>query len=314
MQFFRHLAVAAIIIATTSLSLAQTYPTKPIRFLANLPGGAPEAIQRAVLDKVRENTGATLLFEQRPGSSGSVGLQAVKSAAPDGHTFALVFTSSVALNPLINKELGIDTIRDFVPVTNMFAMGVVLAVRDDFPAKDIRDLVATAKAKPESVRLGFIGAGNKVWIAQLEEATGAKFLTAQYKSTAELVQATLGGHIDVHFDTAATVMAQGGKLRLLSFGGPVRSAQFPNVPTIRELYKFDMEAWFGILAPAGSPPEAINWVSREVSRAMKDPKIVQLLTSNGMVSVASAPEEFAKKLHAEIEQNKQILHKYPDIR
>jgi tripartite-type tricarboxylate transporter receptor subunit TctC len=313
MQPFKTLLATAAL-ALSGLATAQNYPTKPIVFLVNLPGAQPEAIERAIFDKVRENTGATLLYEARPGAGGAVGLHAAKAAAADGYVFSLAYASSINLNPLINKELGIDALRDFVPVTNMMALGVVLATREDFPAKDIRDVVAMAKAKPGTVRVGTLGAGNKSWMAMLEEATGAKFLQAPFKSSAEIVGATLGGHLDIHFDTVATVQAQKGKLKPLSFGGTAPSPQFPHLPLIRDLYKFDMLTWFGVLAPAGAPAHAVNWVSREIARAMKDPKVAQLIESNGFTAVGNTPEEFAKALREEIDLNREIVRKYPDIR
>lgn len=306
--------IAATALTVGGLAAAQNYPAKPIVFFVNLPGAAPEAIERAIFDKVRENTGATLVYEAKPGAGGAVGLHTAKAAAADGYNFSLAYASSINLNPLINKELGIDPLKDFVPVTNMMALGVVLAARDDFPAKDIREVVALAKAKPGTVRVGTLGAGNKSWMAMLEEASGAKFLQAPFKSSAEIVGATLGGHLDIHFDTVATVLAQKGKLKPLSFGGPVPSPQFPNAPLIRDLYKFDMLTWFGVLAPAGTPAHAVNWVSREIARAMKDPKITQLIESNGFTVVGNTPEEFGKALRDEITLNRELVRKYPDIR
>lgn len=305
-------AIAAL--ALGAAAMAQNYPSKPVAVWVAAPGGSPEAIQRAIFDKVRENTGGNLVFEAKPGGGGAVALHAIKAAPPDGYTLAVPWASSINLNPLINKELGIDPVKDFVPVTNMISLGVVLATREDFPAKDLRELVAMAKAKPESVRVGIFGAGNKSWIAMLEEQTGVKFLQVPYKSTTELVAATLGGHLDVHFETVGTVLAQKGKLKALSYGGSKPLAQLPGVPLVRDLYKFDMESWFGIVAPAGTPPAAVNWVSREVARAVKDPKIVQLIESNGFVPVGNTPEEFAKALRAEVEQNREIVRKYPDIK
>jgi tripartite-type tricarboxylate transporter receptor subunit TctC len=313
MKLFKtSLAMAALTLSAATL--AQNYPSKPIVFWVAAPGGAPEAIQRAVFDKVRENTGANLVFEAKPGGGGAVALHAIKAAPPDGYTFAVPWASAINLNPLINKELGIDPVKDFVPVTNIISLGVALAAREDFPAKDIRDLVAMAKAKPESVRIGIFGAGNKSWMAMLEEKTGVKFLQVPYKSTTELVAATMGGHLDAHFETVGTVLAQKGNLKALSFGGTTKSPQLPNAPVVRDLYKFDMQSWFGVVAPAGTPPAAINWVQREIAKALKDPKIVQMIESNGFTPVGNTPEEFAKALRDEVAQNGELVRKYPDIK
>ncbi len=308
------ITTSVILASITGAAIAESYPSKPISFLVSLPGGAPEGIQRAIFDKVRENTGATLLFDARPGGGGAVGLNSVKSAAPDGYTYSLTFASSVNLNPLVNKDIGIDPLKDFVPVTQIMSLGVVIAVRDDFAAKDIRDLVTMAKAKPNTVKIGLIGAGNRSWVAMLEERTGAKFLQVPYKSSADMVIATLGGQVDAYFDTVGTMMAQKGKLRALSFGGASPAPQIPGVPLVRDLYKFDMQSWFGILAKSGTPPAAINWVSREIARALKEPKIIQMIESNGLTPVGNTPEEFMKELKTELELNTEVIRKYPEIR
>jgi tripartite-type tricarboxylate transporter receptor subunit TctC len=308
------LALAGACLALSFAAMAQTYPNRPITLLFNAPGGAPEGLQRAIAEKIHENTGAVFVMESRPGGGGAVGLLAAKKAPADGYTFAITYASAINLNPLINKELGFDPVKDFVPVTNLFALGVVLAARGDGPITDIRDLVARAKAKPGTVSVGIFGAGNKSWMAMLEEATGAKFLQVPYKSTSELVQATLGGHIDAHFETVGTVVANGGKLRALSFGGTKASPQLPNVPVVRDLYKFDMLSWFAIVAPTGTPQSAVEWLSREAARAIRDPKVSQLIESSGFIPVGNTPDEFAKALRAELEQNAEIVRKYPDIK
>ena len=308
-----------LLLATTALLVsagaqAQAYPAKPITLMFNAPGGAPEGVQRAIAEKIQQNTGATLVMDSRPGGGGSVGLLAARRAPADGYTFAITYASALNLNPLINKTLGFDPLKDFVPVSNLFTVGVVLAARGDGPIKDIRDLVERAKAKPDTVSVGIFGAGNKSWVAMLEEATGAKFLQVPYKSTSELVQATLGGHLDVHFETVGTVVASGGKLRALSFGGTKAMPLLPGVPVVRDLYKFDMLSWFGILAPSGTPQVAIDWLSREVMKAVRDPKIQQMIESNGFTPLGNSPEEFASSLKAEIDANAGIVARYPDIK
>lgn len=308
------MAIAATALALGGAALAQGYPSKPITFFGLAPGGTPEAIQRAIFDKVNQNTGASLLWQAKVGAGGAVGLQALKAAPADGYTMAITYASALALNPLINPQLGIDPMKDFSYVTNLFSVGVVLAAKDDFPAKDIRDLVAMAKAKPDTVRVGVFGAGNRAWLAMLEERTGTKFLAVPNGNTAQLIALTLGGHIDVHFETPGTVVAQAGKLKALSFGGDAKSPQVPNAPLVRDLYKFDMMSWFGIIAPAGTPQSAIDWVHREVTKAMKDPAIAKLIETNGFAAIGDTPEQFAKLAREETEQNREIVRKYPDIK
>ena len=313
MQIFK-VAIAAAALVLGGAATAQSYPTKPITFFGMAPGGTPEAIQRAIFDKVNQNTGATLLWQAKPGAGGAVGLGALKAAPADGYTMAITWASATTLNTLINPQLNIDPLKDFAYVTNLFSVGVVLAAKDDFPAKDIRDLVAMAKAKPDTVRVGVFGAGNRAWLAMLEERTGTKFLAVPNGNTAQLIALTMGGHIDVHFETPGTVAAQAGKLKALSFGGDAKSPQVPNAPLVRDLYKFDMMSWFGIIAPAGTPQTAIDWVHREVTKAMKDPAVAKLIETNGFAAIGDTPEHFAKLVREETEQNREIVRKYPDIK
>jgi tripartite-type tricarboxylate transporter receptor subunit TctC len=314
MQIVKSATLFAALALAGGSALAQSYPTKNVLFLTGVVGGAPEAFQRAIFEKVKENTGATFILEPRPGGGGAPGLQAVKAAAPDGYTFGVTYASALNLNPLINRDLGIDALRDFVPVTNLMTLGVVIAARDDFAAKDVRELVAAARARPGQLRIGVFGAGNKSWVAMLEEKTGAKFLQVPFKSSTESVTATLGGHIDVHFETVGTLLGQKGKLKALSFGGLAASQQLPGVPVVRDLYQFDMLSWFAVLAPAGTPASAVNWVSRELVRAQKDPKITTMIESTGFTVLGNTPDEFARMLRAEVEANAEIVKKYPDIR
>ena len=306
---------AALIALGAVAAQAQTYPAKQVLFVSSVQGGAPEAIQRAIFEKVKENTGATFVYEGRGGGGGAPALQALKNAAPDGYTLGVTYASAMNLNPLINKDLGIDPLKDFRLITNLMTLGVVIAAREELPAKDIRELVAMAKTKPESVRIGVFGAGNKSWVAMLEERTGTKFLQVPFKSSTESITATLGGHIDAHFETVGTLVGQKGKLKALAYGGLAPSPQLPaTVPLIRNLYQFDTLSWFGVLAPQAAPQAVAAWVGRELVRAVKDPKITGMIESAGFTVLGNTPEEFAAMLRAEVEGNAEIVRKYPDIR
>lgn len=313
MKLFRT-AIALAALALGTQAMAQNYPARSVAVIANVTGGAPGAMERAIFDKVRENTGANLLFEGRPGGNGAPGLQAVKNATPDGYTFGITYASAINLNPLINKDLNIDPLKDFIPVTIMWASPTVIMAREDFPAKDLRDVVAMAKAKPESVKFGTFGAGNKAIVAALSDRTGAKFLEVPFKSSSESVTSVLGGHVDVCFETVGTILGQKGKLKALSFGGSPASPLLPGVPTTREMFNMDMGSWFAIIAPAGTPPAAVAWMHREITRALKDPKLAKQIEGFGFVPLGNTPEEFAKQLRAEVVENGDIVKKFPDLR
>ncbi len=181
-------------------------------------------------------------------------------------------------------------------------------------AKTLRDAVAMARAKPESVRIGVFGAGNKSLVAMLEDRTGAKFLQVPFKSSTETVTSLLGNHIDIAFETVGTLLGQKGKLKALSYGDVKPSPLLPGVPTVPEMYKFSMVSWFGVIGPAGTPPNVVSFMAREIPRALKDPKIAQLVESNGFSLLANTPDEFVKMVRAEVEANADIVRKFPDIK
>lgn len=293
---------------------AQTYPSKNITFIDNVTGGQQEAVKRAILSKVKDNTGVTVIFEARTGGGGAVGLQALKNAAPDGYTIGSTYASALNLGPLINTDTGLDALRDFVPVTKVWRAANIWIGRADHPAKDIRDLVAMAKAKPESIKVGLFGAGNRLTIAQIEEKTGAKFLGVPFKSTGDTLTAVLGGHIDAAFDTPAVPLSQGGKVKAFMYGVSPVLPQLTNVPSTIDLYGIDSSSWTGILAPAKTSAEHVTWLSRELIRATRDPAVLKLMQDALLPVVAGNSADFAAELKKEVEEFRAALKRFPDIR
>lgn len=313
-KVFRSAATGIVLAALAGLAQAQAYPARPITFLDNIPGGPQEALKRAVLAKMKDNTGATMVYEGRGGGGGAPGLQAMKGAAPDGYTFGLTYQSALTLNPLVNADLGIDPLRDYAPVSKIWLSGNVWTARSDHPAKDIRDLVAAAKAKPETIKIGVFGAGNRLFMAQLQEKTGAKFLLVPYKLLSDGTTAILGGQIDAAFDGVSTVLGQKERLKILAYGASPRLSMYPDTPTTRELYGVDTGSWVGILAPAKTPESQVEWVAREFVRAMRDPAILQIVAAQNYTLIGNSPSQFAGELKAEVEDNRALVKKYPDIR
>jgi tripartite-type tricarboxylate transporter receptor subunit TctC len=308
------IAALAASLAVGGNAMAQAYPARNITFLVNAVGAAPDAIERTMFDKIKETTGANLVLENRVGGGGAVGLQALKRAAPDGYTLGITFASALTLNPLINKDVDIDPFRDFAPVTNIMTLGSTFVVREDFPAKDLKEFLALAKAKPNTLRFGIWGAGTKLWLAQLGEATGASFIQVPLKSSAESIPWVLGDHIDSTVESPGIINQYKGKLRAIATGSPVPYPQLPGVRTVRQDFGVDMMSWMGVLAPVGTPAAAVNWVQRELARAAKDPKVVKLAEESGWLMQVDTPDEFAKTIRAEWDGNSAILKKYPDIR
>ncbi len=295
-------------------ALAQNYPTKPITMLDNVPGGGSEVLKRAVLAKIKDNSGATILYEGRGGGGGAPGLQAMKNAAPDGYLIGSTYQSALSLNPLIQTDLGMDPIADFTHVTKMWTSFNVWGARLDAPFKDVRDMVAAAKAKPESVKIGVFGAGNRFFVAQLEEKTGAKFLQIPYKGLSDALTATLGGQIDAHFDSPSSVPSYKGRAKVVLYGGAPVPASMPGVVSTREIYGLDTGSWTGIVTPAKLPDVQLRWLEREFARALSDPKILQMIADLSLAPVPTGAALFASELRAEVTENRALVKKYPDIR
>lgn len=306
--------LATAMFAFANGAAAQAYPSKAITFIDNIPGGAQEAAKRAIFAKVKDNTGVTIVYEARPGGGGAPGLQALKNAAPDGYTFGGTYASAINLGPLINTDLNIDPLRDYVPITNLWSSGNVWTGRVDHPAKDLRDLVAMAKAKPESVKVGVFGAGNRFFVAQLEEKTGAKFLLVPFKTLGDALAGVLGGVVDTSFDSPATPIGQKGKLKTFLYGINPRLPQFPDTPTTVEMYGLETGSWTGFFAPARTSSDHVNWLAREITRAIKSPEIAKMVADQTLTMIASTPAEFAAQMKKEVEENRVLVKKYPDIR
>ncbi len=307
-------AVVGLVVALGGVAgHAQTYPARPVTFISSVTGGAYEVYERAILDKIKENTGAAMIFEGRPGGNGAPALQALKAAKPDGHVLGISFASAMNLNPLMDKGLGLDVLRDFQPIIKLTTHSIGMGAAESFQGKDLRDLVAMAKAKPGMMRIGVLSAGNKVWMTMLEERSGAKFLQVPYKTVGEVMAAVLGGQIDAYIDTMTSLGSQRARFKSLVNGGATPTAQQPGVPLMRDLYGFDMTGWYAAIAPAATPAGPISWMSREIGRAIRDPKIKDTMETAGFMVVAGSPEELWKTLRAEIEENAAVVRKYPDI-
>lgn len=306
--------LTAMAMTVAGSAMAQSYPTRAITMLDNVPGGGSEVLKRAVLAKIKDNSGATIIYEGRGGGGGAPGLQAMKNAAPDGYLIGSTYQSALSLNPLIQTDLGMDPIADFTQVTKMWTSFNVWGARLDAPFKDVRDMVAAAKAKPESVKIGVFGAGNRFFIAQLEEKTGAKFLQIPYKGLSDALTATLGGQIDAHFDSPSSVPSYKGRAKVVLYGGAPVPASMPGVVSTREIYGLDTGSWTGILAPAKLPDVQLKWLEREFARALSDPKILQMIADLSLAPVPTGAALFASELRAEVTENRTLVKKYPDIR
>lgn len=301
-------AITALSLAMLAGAHAQSYPTKPIRFIVPyVAGGAGDIFARTIGQKLFDAMGQTVIIDNRPGANGIIGTDLLAKSPPDGYTIVMGNSAPFVLNPSLYSKLPYDPVRDFAPVTQGTYYGYVLVLNPSVPAKNIEELVALAKSKPGQIAYGSTGTGGANHLAGefLAMMTGTKLTHVPYKGSAAALADVLGGQLPMMFDTLITSIPQlkAGKLRAIGFSGNRRASQLPDVPTMEELglKGFEVSSWQAILAPAGTPPAVVNRLYAETVKALKMPDVVErLATQGGNELVGSTPAQFAALIKAEI--------------
>jgi tripartite-type tricarboxylate transporter receptor subunit TctC len=285
-------------------SLAQPFPSKPVRWIVPFPpGGATDIIARIVAAKMGEAWNQPVPVENRAGAAGAIGSEAVARAAPDGHTILMGTTSTHAVGPAINPKLPYNTATDFTPITLVATFPNVL-VAHPATADSLQDLIAKLKANPGKYAFGSSGAGSSTHLTGelFKQMTQTDVNHIPYKGTGPLLNDLMGGQVAFAFDQITGVMSpiQGGKMRALGVASRTRNPALPDVPAIAEVLPgFESVAWVGILGPAKMAPEATQRIQSETKRILQLPDIAQRLKELGATPVASAPADFASFMAAD---------------
>jgi tripartite-type tricarboxylate transporter receptor subunit TctC len=301
-------ALAGAIALVNSFAVAQNYPAKPIRFVFTATGGPADNVGRFVATNLSERIRQQVVPDPRSGANGIIGMDAVAKAAPDGYTF-LVTTGSFSINPSIYQKLPFDTARDFTPVTLMATSGgLVMVVHPSVPAKNVKELIALAKAKPGEITYSSGGIGNTLHMAGelFNMMAGTQLNHVPYKGSAPALTGVLGGHVYAMFPSTviATPHVKAGRLRALGFTGMTRSRVLPEVPTLDEagLKGFDIIGWYGLFAPGKTPPQIVSYMNEHLVSVLKDPQVRETLDGWGLNPVGNTPEQFAEFIRREIEK------------
>jgi tripartite-type tricarboxylate transporter receptor subunit TctC len=282
-MFGNRVAVAALVGVGFALGLAadahaQAYPSRAVRIITpNTPGSPVDALGRVIAQQLQVRLGQSVVIENRPGGSQSIGAKAVATADPDGYTL-LLFSNGhyfgLATNP------GYDPVKSFTPVATVAEWNHVLVVRPDFAAKTVQELVGYAKANPGKVTFGFgLSTPPQILGETLKNVTGADITSVPYRGGAPAVTDMLGGRIDMNFGTTATLLPliQQGKVRAMAFTGVKRSSDLPDVPTMIESgfpqVSFNPDNWTGISAPAGTPRAVIDRLYTAINEALRSPEL-----------------------------------------
>ena len=282
------------------------YPAKPIRVLIGFPaGGAADIQARVIGPKFQESQGQPWIIDNRPGASGIIGTVAAMKSPPDGYNL-LMFTGSHTVHPSIYKSMPFDITRDFVPITLISVTTTVLAVHPSVPARNVKELIALAKARPG--RLNFasdgVGSSGQMSAELFKSVAGVNMVGVQYKGGPPSVTATIAGEVDLLFATMPTVVhhIQSGKVRALAVGNPKRSSIMPDLPTIAEagLPGYEVTNATGMLAPTGTSKEIIVRLQQEIARILKLPDIRERLVGLGVEPVGNTPDQMEDYIRAEI--------------
>ena len=282
-------------------ALAQAFPAKPVNIVVPAaPGGAADASLRLIAPKVAENLRQQIVIESRPGANGVVGAMAVRQAAPDGYTLLVGHLGLNSLAPFLIANLPFDSERDFRPVTTISLLTPFLAVPSSSPARTVAELFAHAKAKPKGLFFGHPGAGTASHLLpeMMKMSSNLDFSGVAYKGAAALIGDLVEGRLDLYFGSLNVVLPQvdGGRLRILAVGATQRWEQLPLIPTMAEsgYPGHDLEFWFGLFAPAGTPNSVISVLQREFARVLADPEIKLAYAKQGWRAGGATPEQFAK--------------------
>lgn len=278
---------------------AQAWPAQPIRLIIPFPpGGSVDAVGRMLAPHLQQSLGQQIIVDNRAGASGSIGTGLTAKAPPDGYTFALVFDTH-GVNPSLIPGLPYDTLRDLTHVMLIGTAPMLMTVHPGGPYKSLADVIAAAKAKPGSIGFGTIGSGSlgHLAVTQMGALGGFQLSHIPYKGGGPLTQDAVAGHVPVAIATIVqfNAQAQAGRLLPIAVTSPARAASFPNVPTVAETIPgYSAEAWWGMLAPAKTPPAIVGRMNEEVAKALRLPAVRDQLVAQGMNIRASSPDEFAR--------------------
>ena len=308
------LAAMAAALAWTVGSAAQTYPTKPIKWIVPYtPGGITDNVTRVVTQRVQEQTGWNIVVENKPGANSILGADLAAKAAPDGYTFLTVIAAHAANATLYAGKIPYDPVKSFAPVSLAAIAPLIMTANNNFPPKNAKELIAYAKANPGKISFGSsgIGAAAHLTTELFKQTAGVEMVHIPYKGTAGALQDLMGGNIQILVDVPSTLMPQvrGGKIKALAMFSNKRIAGAPEVPTMAEAGGPALEAatWVLFLAPAGTPQEIVNRLSAEVAKAVATADIKKRFETIGIDPVGNTPEQAAKFLADEIAKWSKVI-------
>src|SRR5262245_20069093 len=314
MRIMKRLALVALLAA--SVCHAQTYPNKPIRLVVPFaPGGSSTLVARFMSEEMAKGLGQSFVIENKPGGGGNIAMQEVARATPDGYTLIIGHVGSLAINPYMYERLPYDVDKDFAPVSLLAIVPNIFVVYHEVPAKNLREFVALAKAKPGQINYGSAGNGSAGHLAMeyLKQVTGMELQHVPYKGTGPNLVDLVAGRTQATSAGTPPLMphVKAGKLRVIAVGTPQRLPTLPDVGTVAEqgYPGFEASQWYGLNAPARTPAAIIKRLSDEAAKAAKSPSVAERFKADDAEAVGSTPQQYAEFIAKEQARWKEVIQK-----
>jgi len=300
-------AVFAVAAVVTGTALAQAYPSRPVRFVVpQTPGGASDALARVTGQKLGDRWAQQFVIDNRGGAGGNIGTDTVAKSAPDGYTWLLAYVGTHAINAALYKKLPFDPDRDFAPVATLATLPFVVIVNNNLPVKNVQELIALAKTKPGGLSYGSAGSGsvNHLLGVMLNSLGGVNIVHVPYRGAAAALTDTMSGQVQMYYASMPSVVqhVRAGAVRAIAVTSAARSDALKDVPTIAEsgFPGFDVNPWFGILVPAGTPAAVIGKINSDVKQMLAQKDVTDRFTNLGAVPFATTPAQFSRIAHDDI--------------
>jgi tripartite-type tricarboxylate transporter receptor subunit TctC len=306
-------AIACALIAPRPAT-ADDYPTKPIHLLIpTAAGGLMDVAARIAADYLGKAMGQRLIIENRPGSGGNLGIEAVVKAEPDGYTLGLIQIGNVAINPYVYLDMPFDPLNDVIPVAPVTSSAILVVENAAVPANNLQEFIALAKKEPGKLAYGSAGPGTAPHLAgeMFKSTAGVDLLHVPYRGAGPAVNDTIGGHVQLTFVGWGAVRGpvEAGRLKVLAVAQPKRIAAAPNLPTAAEagLPGYEFVTWFGVVAPKGTPQPIIDKLVKNIHAMQDDPEVVRTLGESGLEPLKESPQEFGARMRRDHDRFRDIV-------